>query len=324
MSGSDDWSFPESLQPTVRELDFDLDRALDAMVALRAEIPGDAFTAQTLGTERTGNGVVIREEGVVLTIGYLITEASAIWLTTNQGVVVPGFPLAYDQASGFGLVRALGRLGAPAIELGSSLAVQPGDRVFTIGHGGRRHALQAEVVARREFAGYWEYLLERAIFTAPAHPAWSGAALLGEDGRLIGIGSLLVQEDADDRKSQGNMIVPIEELTPILDDLLATGASRRPPRPWLGMYTGESEGRLFVGGLASGGPAEQAGIHQGDTVMAVGTTRVTTLAEFLRAVWTVGPAGAVVPLSIGRDGDVLRIEVRSVDRSQLLKRPTLQ
>ena len=178
MENSNDWAFPSEMRPRSEDLRFDLDAALDSMVLLRAEIPEDAFTASILGTERAGNSVVIRDDGLVLTIGYLVTEASAIWLTTNRGKVVAGDPLAYDQPTGFGLVQALGALGVPALARGTAASCRVGDNVVVAGHGGRAHALKASVFAKREFAGYWEYVLDEAVFTVPAHPQWGGAALL--------------------------------------------------------------------------------------------------------------------------------------------------
>ena len=226
MAEQKDWAFPAEMRPRPEDWRFDLDRALDAMVLLRAEVPEDAFTASILGTERAGNGVVI-ENGLVLTIGYLITEASVIWLTTTKGTVVGGTVLAYDQATGFGLVQALGKLGVKPIERGSAASIRVGENVVVAGHGGRAHALKATVFAKREFAGYWEYVLDEALFTAPAHPQWGGAALIGADGKLAAIGSLLVQEKIDAGTIQGNMLVPIDLLGPILDDMVKTGRVQR-------------------------------------------------------------------------------------------------
>jgi S1-C subfamily serine protease len=323
MAESGNWAFPDTLQPNPDEVGFDLGAALDAVVMLRAEIPEDAFTASILGTERIGNGVVIREDGLVLTIGYLITEAETIWLTTNDRGAVAGHPLAYDQATGFGLVQPLGRLGAPVLKRGSAASCAVGDDVFVIGRGGRSHALKAKVIAKREFAGYWEYVLEEAIFTAPAHPEWAGAALLGEDGRLLGIGSLLVQENVEGQTVQGNMIVPVDLLAPILSDLLTYGRVNRPPRAWLGMYTTEANGQLVVAGLASGGPADNAGVRQGDVVLEVAGDRVSSLAGLFRRVWHLGPAGTAVPLTLAREKASVRVLVRSADRSDFLKKPLL-
>src|SRR3989454_887414 len=230
-----EWAFPVEMRPRAEEWRFDLERALDCVVGLRAEVPDDAFTAQILGTLRAGSGVVIRDDGLVLTIGYLITEASTIWLTTNKGTVVGGFPLAYDQTTGFGLVHPLGKLGVRPIERGTATSVRVGENVVMAGHGGAAHSLKATVFAKREFAGYWEYVLDEALFTAPAHPQWGGAALIGAEGKLLGIGSLLVQEKIDAGTTQagtiqGNMIVPIDILAPVLDDMGSAGQLRRPQR----------------------------------------------------------------------------------------------
>ena len=191
-----DWEIPGEIQPKPGECSFDLDRALGAVLGLRAIIPDDAHTARTLGIERAGSAVLIRGDGLVLTIGYLVTEAETIWLTSVNGGAVPGHVLAYDQETGFGLVQALGKLDIAPLELGVGMRVGAGDHAIMAAEGGRRHAISARVVARQEFAGYWEYVLDHAIFTAPAHPFWGGAALIGADGRLIGIGSLHVQHSS--------------------------------------------------------------------------------------------------------------------------------
>lgn len=323
MSDVEEWSFPESLQAEPDDVSVDLDMVLNAVVSVRTEIPDDAFTASILGTERVGNGVVIDDNGVVLTIGYLITEAETIWLTTNDGSVVPGYPLGYDQATGFGLIQPLGQLDAPKIERGSARNCNPGDSVLFVGQGGRQHALKANLVDKREFAGYWEYVLDEALFIAPAHPQWGGAALVGNDGRLLGIGSLLVQEAIDGKTVQGNMIVPIDLLEPILENMLTTGRAGTPPRPWLGMYTTESGKNLVVGGVAENGPAASAGIRQGDLVLEVGGKRISSLAQLFRTAWGMGPAGTTIPLTVAREGDVLRFEVKSADRNDFLKKPRL-
>jgi len=318
-----DWAFPAELQPDPDEFGFDLDAALDSVVLLRAEIPDDAFTAQILGTERAGNGVVIRDDGLLLTIGYLITEASSVWITTNRGSVVPGHALAYDQATGFGLVQPLGRLDLPSLPRGTAASCRAGDDVVVAGHGGRAHTLSATVLVKREFAGYWEYVLDEAVFTAPAHPQWGGAALIGRDGRLLAIGSLLVQEQLGKEAVQGNMMVPVDLIEPILDDLLNLGRARRPARPWLGMYTTEIEGRLVVAGLAPGAPAERAALQVGDQVLEVSGEPVTGLADLYRKVWRLGPAGTDVPLTVTRKGSVAHVQLRSADRQDFLKKPHL-
>jgi S1-C subfamily serine protease len=316
-----EWAFPERLQPRQENLDFDLGTALQSVVQLRSDVSEEAFTAAVLGTERMGHGVVIGDDGLVLTIGYLITEAESIWLTTNEGAVVPAHALAYDQVTGFGLVLPLGRLDCPALQRGSAARAAVGDPVIVIGHGGLEHALDAKIVARREFAGYWEYLLEDALFTAPAHPQWGGTALVGEDGRLLGIGSLLVQEAAGPETLDANMFVPIDLLAPILEDMRKFGRPARAARPWLGLYATPLQGSLVVRGLTQGGPAQRAGVRLGDVLLEVAGEPVADLAELFRKVWRVGPAGAEITLTLGRSRNTAQVRVVSADREDFLRKP---
>jgi len=323
MSEEQSWSFPESFQPHPDRTQFDLERALDAVVLVRAEVPQDAYSAANLGTERVGYGAAIREDGLVLTIGYLINEATKIWLTTNRGAVMEGYPLAYDHTTGFGLIQPLGKLTVPHLQRGLASDVKVGDSVFVIGHGGRAHSLRSRVIAKHEFAGYWEYVLDEAIFTAPAHPQWGGAALLDAQGNLIGTGSLLVQHEVNGEPLHVNLFVPIDLLNPILDVMLKTGRSPRPPRPWMGMSTQDPEGKLVVARVTPGGPASRAGVRVGDQVLAVGVTSVHGLVEFFRTVWRLGPAGVEVPLTLSRAGNELQVTIKSGDRNDFLQKPKL-
>jgi S1-C subfamily serine protease len=324
MASVSDWKVPSSVQPKPEDYAFDLDEALACMVALRATVPADAFTAETLGTERAGNGVVIRGNGLILTIGYLITEAETIWLTLSDGRSVPGHVLGYDQETGFGLVQALAKLDIPALELGQSAAASLGERVVVGGAGGRQRSVAARIVAKQEFAGYWEYVLDEAIFTAPSHPNWGGTALINPEGDLIGIGSLQLQHVVDKGQPQNiNMIVPIDLLNPILDDLMKTGRRSGPPRPWLGLYATEVENRLVVVGLADRGPAKKADIRNGDIVLSVSGKEVRDLASFFRRIWAQGQAGAEVPLTIYRDGETMDLRIKSSERNRFLKGPSL-
>ena len=320
-----DWEIPPELQPDPSDIGFDLDRALRAVVGVKALIPADGFTAQTLGTERSGSGVVIRPDGLVATIGYLVTEAETVWLTTHDGRAIPGHALAYDFETGFGLIQALGKLDLPALALETGDAPRPGDTALLASAGGRRHALRCTVAARQEFAGYWEYMLESAIFTAPAHPSWGGAGLIGgEDGRLLGIGSLVMQQqDGKGRRTDLNMVVPASLLPPILDDLLAYGRVNKPARPWLGLYATEDETGVVVSSMARNGPAQKAGLEEGDRIVAVGGTQVSELAGLWRAVWATGSAGCKVRLTIERDGALRDATLASVDRRSFLKAPRL-
>lgn len=326
MQSPDEWPIPPEFQPDPRKLDYDLEAALDAVVSLRARVPEDAFTADTLGTERAGHGAVIRADGLVLTIGYLIAEAEEVWLKTNRGRTVQARPVAYDYESGFGLVQAFEPLGLPVLSLGDSRRLKPGDAVVMGGHGGRAHSIAAQVLACQEFAGYWEYLIDDAIFTAPAHPNWGGTALIGPRGDLMGIGSLQLQHEASGgRVVPLNMSVPIDLLKPDLDDLLTLGRVNRPARPWLGFYASEAEGDgVMIIGLAGDAPAQRAGLRAGDSVHAVAGKAVTSLPDFYRAIWKLGKAGVDVPLTLEREGDTFDVTVTSADRSRFMRSPRLQ
>jgi S1-C subfamily serine protease len=320
-----DWKIPERLQPLPERCAFDLEGALRSVMMIRANIPPDASTAQMLGTERSGNAVLIGKDGLALTIGYLINEAETVWLTAPEGQVAQAHVVAIDQSSGFGLVQALGRLDLPTLQIGDSSAVERGDTAVFAASGGRHHALKVDIAGRQPFAGYWEYLLEHPFFTHPAHPVWSGGALLDEDGRLIGIGSLIVQHSMPDgRQTDLNMVVPTELLTPILGELLAAGRTSAPPRPWLGLYCGESEGNIFVQRVTHGGPADLAHLRPGDRIVAVAETEIDDLATLWRAVWAQGSAGATIPLTLLRGTGTFEAEIKSADRAARLKGPRLQ
>src|SRR6185312_11792414 len=227
-----EWKVPAAFQPRSGDYSFDLDHVLSSVVGLHSIIPPDAFTAETLGTQRAGNGVVI-DDGLVLTIGYLITEAEAVWLHLGDGRVMEGHALGFDAVTGFGLVQALGHLDIEPLPIGSSAATKIGDSVVVGGAGGRTRSVASQIAAKQEFAGYWEYLLDEAIFTYPAHPNWGGTGLISSAGELIGIGSLQLERERAGKAEHVNMIVPIDLLTPVLDDLRRFGRVNRPARPWL-------------------------------------------------------------------------------------------
>ena len=313
----------EANRPKTAGLGFDLDRALSAVVSLEAAVPEDAFTAGVLGTERIGNGVVLREDGLVLTIGYLVTEADEVTLTTVDGRRIPAHVLGVDGASGFGLVMALEPLNLPALPLGDSRTLTPSSRLVIAGGGGSAHAVEGVLVTREPFAGYWEYLLEEALFTTPAHPHWSGAAVIGPEGELVGLGSLRVEQHAAQKRVTAlNMSVPAERLTPILDNLMR-GRSCEPARPWLGVFAQVVEERLVVLGVSPGGPAAKAELKRGDIILALNGRPLTELADFYRTLWGLGPAGVEVNLRLAREGDVFDVRLRSVDRASLLKKRRL-
>ncbi|GKQ51874.1 S1C family serine protease [Bradyrhizobium sp. Ce-3] len=322
MPSTTEWKVPAAFQPRPEDYRYDLDRALMSVVGLHSIIPPDAFSAETLGTERTGNGVLI-DDGLVLTIGYLITEAATVWLHLGDGRAVEGHALGFDFESGFGLVQALGKLDIDPRPIGSSAATQVGDNVVLGGAGGRTRSVASQVAAKQEFAGYWEYLLDEAIFTHPAHPNWGGTGLLNNAGELIGIGSLQLERERSGRAEHVNMIVPIDLLNPVLSDLRRFGRVNKPARPWLGMYTTEIDNRLVVVGVASKGPAARAELKTGDVILAVDGDKVTSQTGFYRKLWSLGSAGVDVPLTVYHEGVTFDVTLTSIDRMKLLKAPRL-
>jgi S1-C subfamily serine protease len=295
------------------------DDVIDAVVRLYAKVRPEARLAETLGTERAGSGVVIDGNGLVLTIGYLILEASEVAVSGEDGVSVPADVVAYDHDTGLGLVRARGELGVVPMRLGDSADVRAGQHVLVINRLNEASVGVGQVVNRRDFAGPWEYLLEDALFVSPMSNHYGGAALIGEDGSLLGIGSLAVSAAAEGKPIiAGNMFVPVDALKDILADLLTDGrAATR--RPWLGLYTGEVQGRLFVTRLAEEGPAEAAGIGVGDIVLGVAGAPVTDMADFYRKVWALGDVGVEVPLDVLQGVEPRRLVVHSSDRYDWLR-----
>jgi len=310
----DEHEVDQALRPIAQLFDFDLERRLSSVLTLESRVSDDAATARTLGTYRPGNGVVIGAEGLVLTIGYLVTEADDVTLTTGDGRRIPAHVLGIDQATGFGLVHALEPLGLPPLPIGDSRRLRPEAAVIAAGGGGLAHALGGRVLAREPFPGYWEYYLEEALFVEPAHPHWSGAALIGPAGDLVGIGSLYMEQlSKDGDVSPINMFVPAELLPPILDDL-ASGRATRPPRPWLGVISRVVQSHVVIQDVTPGGPAARAELRGGDIVHRLAGETVTDLAGFYTRLWALGPPGVVVPLTIQREDDVFDVEIRSADR----------
>jgi S1-C subfamily serine protease len=317
-----EWRVPTAYQPHAGDYSFDLDRVLSSVVGLHSIIPPDAFSAETLGTERAGNGVVI-DDGLVLTIGYLITEAEAVWLHRADGRVVEGHALGFDAVTGFGLVQALGSLDLEAVPLGTSAATKIGDRVVVGGAGGRTRSLASQIIAKQEFAGYWEYLLDEAIFTHPAHPNWGGTGLISASGELIGIGSLQLEREREGKAEHVNMMVPIDLLKPVFEDLRKFGRVNRPARPWLGLYSTEIDNKVVVIGISNNGPAARAELKSGDVILAVNGERVASQSAFYRKLWALGNAGVDVPLTIHHEGVTFDVVLASTDRARLLKAPSL-
>ena len=299
--------------PSIEEL-------VAAVVRINTHIAPEGRTVQGLGRDREGSGILIDSDGLILTIGYLMVEAYAAEIVDNNGRTVPADVVGYDHETGFGLLRTIEPLKHKPMPLGKSADVKEGDPVLIASSGGPAMVAGAYVVGKREFAGSWEYLLEEALFTAPPHPAWSGAALISREGKLIGVGSLIVGDAArGSDKAPGNMFVPIDRLSPILGDLISAGRAPGPGRPWLGLNTDELRGRLFVSRVTPGGPAEKAGIRRGDVIVGVNGEPPKGLADFYRKVWAQGSAGVTVALDVLQDSQVRRFDIKSIDRLDHLK-----
>ncbi len=292
-----------------------------AVVGIEADVPAEARTAATLGTHREGSGVVIDDDGLVLTIGYLIMEAGFVDVVTSGDRRVPAQIVAYDHASGFGLVRALEDLDVTPIAFGDSGALEERSQVLVTSRSGAREAIGARVVSRRVFTGSWEYMLDSAIFTSPPHRGFGGAALVGPDGALLGIGSLFVgNAAAENRRLPGNMFVPIDLVKPILGDLIDQGRRDGPARPWLGVYPQMLGEHVVFGRIADDSPASSMGLEAGDLVVTANGQGVADLADFYRAIWATGDAGVEVPLTVLRSGSGLQeVAVPSIDRRDWLR-----
>lgn len=291
------------------------ERLFGAVVKVRVRAVPGARTNASLGAEREGTGIVIGPDGLILTIGYLIVEADEVNVVDNHGRTLPAKVVGYDHPTGLGLLRTVVPANIAPVALGESGKLQDREPVMIINHGGRDDVGLAFVVSRRPFTGNWEYALDQAIFTSPPTLNWSGAALIGRDGRLLGVGSLIVRDAVTGESTlPGNMFVPIDVLKPVLQDLIKNGRRTGPARPWLGVNADEIQGRLFVGRVSPEGPADLAGIAAGDIILGVGQDGVHSQSEFYAKVWNYGAAGTDIPLRILHDVNVREVKVHSIDR----------
>jgi S1-C subfamily serine protease len=299
-------------------------KASGAIVSITAHVPEDAMSASLLGTERVGHGVRIRGDGLIATIGYVVNEAENLWIGTRD-TVVPGFVVGYDFDSGLALVKPSLPLQGPVMPLGSADSLEIGDAVTVVGSGGKEQSIDARVVAKQEFAGRWEYVLDQAVFTTPQHDSWSGAALVDSQGRLCGLGSLVIQNfETRAGSCTVNMFVPIELLAPIVDEICEHGRRLTPPRPWLGMLVHDDQHDLTVVGVYRNCPADKAGLRPGDVIVGIDDEPVVGLANMFRRVWSLGSAGVDVPLNVLRNTEKMQLKVRSGDRAGFQRKGTLQ
>jgi len=302
---------------SVPELHAD-DAPLDAVVKLSVKAVPNARTAENLGAEREGTGVVFAEKGLILTIGYLILEAGSILVVAGDGRVYPASVVGYDHATGFGVLRA--GIDVRPFDLADSSELRELATVLVAAHGGAGGVSRACVVSRRRFTGWWEYMIDGGIFTAPPRFEHSGAALLDADGKLAGIGSLWVSDAIEVGAAfPGNMFVPIDLLKPRLEDILSTGRSREPARPWLGVYSEEIQGHVVVTRVLADSPAAKAGLTRGDIILGVEGEAVGHQSEFYQRLWATGEAGAPVVLHVLHKRSVRQLTIRSMDRMEFLR-----
>ena len=297
----------------------DAEDVLAAVVRIKMTAVHNARSNTTLGPNREGTGVVIDERGHIVTIGYIVIEADSIEITTQDARTLPATLVGYDHASGLALLRSGAPLGVKPMPMGQAADVAQREPVMVLPAGGRDAASLAYVVAKRKFAASWEYLLDTAIFTSPPTFQWAGAALVSREGKLVGVGSLFVRDALDGSQAPGNMFVPIDLLKPILADLIEKGRRSGPARPWLGLATEELQGHLVVTRVSPDGPADKAGIRNGDIVVGVGADPVKSHEDLYRKVWGLGAAGVEVPLKILQGVDMRELKVRSIDRFQYFR-----
>ena len=288
-----------------------------SVVKIKSQAVRDARSADTLGNQREGTGVVIDTNGLVLTIGYLITEAEKVELSTADGKVFPATVIGYDNTTGMGLVKALTPLPIQPVDFGESARIAERELVLIVGFDG---VAPAYVVSKRPFVGYWEYVLDEAIYTAPATVNWQGAALLSREGKLLGIGSLVVGDAMGTRANvPGNMFVPIDLVKPVLGDMIANGKSTAKPRPWIGVNTQEVQGNLIVTRVSPESPAEDAGLQKGDVIVGIGGKTFQGQKDFYTKLWASGNAGVDVPLDVLKGNRVEQFTVKSIDRERYFR-----
>jgi S1-C subfamily serine protease len=288
-----------------------------SVVKIKTQAVRDARSSRSLGNEREGTGIVIDTNGLVLTIGYLITEAEKVELSTADGRVFPATVLGYDNATGMGLLKALMPLPIKPVDMGESSAIGERELVLIVGFDG---VAPAYVVSKRPFVGYWEYLLDEAIYTAPATVNWQGAALLSRDGKLLGIGSLVVGDALGTQANiPGNMFVPIDVVKPVVGDLVANGKSTATPRPWIGVNTQEVQGNLIVTRVSPESPADDAGLQKGDVIVGIAGKAIQGQKDFYTKLWATGNAGVDVPVDVLKGNQVQNYTIKSIDRDRYFR-----
>lgn len=300
-----------------------LTRAHSAVVGIQVKTLDGARSAQSLGRQRSGSGVVIGDDGLILTIGYLLLEAESIEVTTADKKQIPARMVGYDLATGFGLLRPLLPLGGVTpVTLGSASSVQTGDSLMASIGGDDADVAMTRLVSKRAFSGYWEYHLDAALFTSPPIENHSGAPLFNQRGELLGIGSLFVTNSlGGPGRFPGNMFVPVDLLKPILGEMQKTGSSRLSRRPWLGLSSSEQEGRVQVVRVAPESPAQAAGLKPGDVVLAIDGVKVAKLETFYKKLWEHAQPDDEIKLTVLQGADINTVVIKAVDRMSTMLKP---
>ena len=320
MKKSETYSIPQHLQPKQKDFSFPLEEKLSSVLNIKCRIPNDAFTASILGTEREGYGVMLETDNLIVTIGYIIAEAESIWITTSTGEITQGHMVGFDYDTGFGLIQSLRPLDVPPVKISSVKALNSQNQKFMLtGSGELNNSIECNIIQIKEFAGYWEYVIEDALYTSPAHPDWGGAALFDCVGDLCGIGSLYI-ENFDGNK-QGNLCVPTDQLSPIIPELLKCGRRAGKSRPWIGAFISMIKERFMVVGVYDGSPAAYAGLKAGDEIITIEGEKFNNLANLFKKMWSIGPAGVKIPLTICRKEKETNLIIDSADRQSVWKTP---
>ena len=312
-----------------------LSKAHSSVVGIRVTTAEGARSAETLGRQRRGSGVLIGEDGLILTIGYLLLEAEQIEIVTPDSKVFPARSVAYDLATGFGLLRPLLPLpqssGLSVVPLGSTDALAAGESLMAVTgaqRGQEGDVCMTQLVSKRAFSGNWEYHIDTALFTSPpvmvSGGNHSGAPLFNQQGELIGIGSLRVADASGQSKDgmPGNMFVPIDLLRPILTEMQQSGTSVKSRRPWLGLTSNELDGQVQIVRVSEDSPAQEAGMRAGDVVLAVDDAKVATLEDFYKKIWNRAAPDSEITLKVQQGDEVKTLVLKAQDRMQNLKKPS--
>lgn len=292
-------------------------RVEPAVVGIKVQVPRNRPSVLTLGPERWGSGVIFDPGGYALTVSYVLLDAGTIEVSLRDGRTVPGKLVGLDLEVGLGVLKLEGPGPWPAAVVGDSAGVRVGQATATIGvdEDNALVVTNGSVQEIRAFAGYWEYMLDRAFVVSPYNPAFGGSSLVNQSGEVIGIASLRLGE-----RPFVNLAIPIEKFLPGRDALIQRGrVVTRKPRPWLGLYTLPVEsGGVVIAGVSPVGPAAPAGFQRGDVVVRLNGEKVGSQEEFYTRLWET-EVGQELTLVVLRGSRFEAIRVRPADRYQFFR-----